>query len=134
MNKTFEECAEDKPQTIYFDRTFNDVRLIVMRGPGCVNGYVGVKENHPYFGKSYDDTNIDCHGGLTYANMGDDKYGWPSDYYWFGWDYAHLGDKTFYDLNDRWGLSGEHGWTPAEVLAEGLDVVEQFEAIQNEVK
>ena len=33
MNKTFEECAEDKPQTIYFDRTFNDVRLIVMRGP-----------------------------------------------------------------------------------------------------
>lgn len=134
MNKTFEECAEDKPQTIYFDKTFNKIRLIVMRGPVCVNGYAGVKESHPYFGKSYEKVNIDCHGGLTYSHMGDDQYGLSSDYYWFGWDYAHYRDKTFYDLKEHRVLSGEHGWTPSEILAEGLEVIEQFETIQNEVK
>lgn len=35
---------------------------------GYANGYVAVSENHPLYGKDYDDLNgIWIHGGLTYS-------------------------------------------------------------------
>jgi len=72
---------------------------IIHRGPGghwC--GYVGVEENHPYYGK--DDGDIDdrpeVHGGVTYADWDspgcvasdDGKKRW-----WFGFDCAHCEDR-----------------------------------------
>ena len=44
-------------------------------------GYVTVPKTHPAYGEDYDDLDIECHGGLTYANKGK-----------FGFDCAHLGD------------------------------------------
>lgn len=69
-----------------------------MRG-GSWCGYVGVSEGHPAFGKPYDDTNIDVHGGLTYSDFCDGAEGEgichlpapgePDRVWWLGFDCAH---------------------------------------------
>lgn len=44
--------------------------------------YIELPQNHPYYGRDYNDVPINCHGGLTYSGPlnGDGKY-------WIGWDY-----------------------------------------------
>jgi hypothetical protein len=65
-------------------------------------GYVGVDDNHPYYGKPYQDVDdkLEVHGGLTYANRCNGYIchvpaaGMPADVWWFGFDAAHAGDLT----------------------------------------
>ena len=72
---------------------------------GQFNGYVGVSESHPYFGKGYDDVDIEIHGGLTYAR---EEYIDETRYWVFGWDTSHYGDtpeiwtrKSCLEENDK---------------------------------
>ncbi len=77
-----------------------------MRVPhhGALCGYVGVGEDHPYFGKSYedDDFDLDVHGGVTFADACDEggrichlaRTGEPDKIWWFGFDCAHYQDLT----------------------------------------
>lgn len=72
---------------------------LLLRGPmGAWCGYVGVGPDHPFHGKSYDDIDVDVHGGLTYADKCGGsichvpKPGMPADVWWFGFDTAHSGD------------------------------------------
>lgn len=67
-------------------------------------GYVAVQENHPLFGKHYENININVHGGLTYSDEGNeeiykDKFFYKPKYdkksnklWWFGFDCAHAYD------------------------------------------
>lgn len=55
---------------------------------GYYCGYVGVSQFHPFYGKHYDELDIDVHGGLSYSGMM--KF---SEYWLFGFDCAHLGDE-----------------------------------------
>ncbi|UIU47031.1 hypothetical protein [Microcystis phage MinS1] len=48
---------------------------------GAINGYVRVPDDHPWAGKGYDDIDVDCPGGLTYARGG-----------WIGFDTLHQDD------------------------------------------
>ena len=51
-------------------------------------GYVGIPNNHPLWGKNYNDVDVQVHGGLTFSEADDDdKLTW-----WFGFDCAHAGD------------------------------------------
>ena len=51
-------------------------------------GYVGIPNNHPSWGKNYNDVDVQVHGGLTFSEADDDdKLTW-----WFGFDCAHAGD------------------------------------------
>lgn len=52
---------------------------------GHLCGYVRIPTDHPYYQKKIDDLDIDCHGGLTYAECIDDEY-------WVGFDCGHSGD------------------------------------------
>lgn len=52
---------------------------------GYINGYVTIPKEHPYYEKHYDDMEIDCHGGLTFSEISDNKY-------MIGFDCAHSGD------------------------------------------
>jgi len=71
--------------------------LAVRQFHGAWCGYVGVTEEHPYFGKNYDDLQFEVHGGLTYAKEcsgvvchfsdNESKKRW-----WFGFDCAHAQD------------------------------------------
>lgn len=79
-----------------------------------------VPENHPFYGKNSSEIegDIEVHGGLTFSGKMKD-----SDDYWFGWDYAHVGDHTY--------ISGllfdtEKSWTTQEIADECFDVIKQF--------
>jgi hypothetical protein len=61
-------------------------------------GYVGVPREHPAYGKSYNDVDVEVHGGLNYAHecAGEICHvpapGMPDDVWWLGFDCAHAGD------------------------------------------
>lgn len=66
---------------------------IVVRGPmGSLNGYVGLPEGHPGYGKDGYGIDVDVHGGLTYAS----RYrpdGGPAEGKWYvGFDTSHCYD------------------------------------------
>lgn len=71
-------------------------------------GYVGVPEDHPWYGLDYDDERLRevfVHGGLTFSgkcNPEDQEFGichvpeegQPDHVWWFGFDCAHLDDRS----------------------------------------
>lgn len=67
---------------------------------GWGNGYVVVFNNHPMYGKGYDEVPVDVHGGLTFFGCANDfpelteefEGGWV-----FGFDTAHYNDDM-----ERW--------------------------------
>lgn len=72
------------------------VVIMTMMGHRC--GYVGVDKSHALYGVSYDKlyelgVYIEVHGGITYSDFSS-SYPVESDLYWFGFDCAHVGDKT----------------------------------------
>ena len=101
--KTFEELASDPEGTIYHDEIREGVRLLILRGPVSVNAYLGVPLDHPLAGFHYNDIPLDVHGGLTFSSKGATRKTttWPASWWWYGWDYGHAGDKSFYDLKSR---------------------------------
>ena len=74
----------------------------------------------------FEDT-IDCHGGVTWCDHY--VYGvdgtFDSSGYWFGWDYAHLGDFIY-------GLTSgpnDRKYTVKEIIEDIADVVDQLNTI-----
>lgn len=86
---------------------------------GHLCGYVAIPPGHPYHGKSYDDMDIEVHGGLTYGNKCQGKIchvpqpGESDDVFWIGFDMAHSDDlipgmwelrqpgECLYDINQK---------------------------------
>ena len=60
--------------------------LSLMDGVGWGNGYVSVPKDHPWYGKDYNDIEVEIHGGLTFSESINDEY-------WIGFDCAHYGDS-----------------------------------------
>jgi len=131
LKDSMKDCLDDAPGTIYADWEQDGYRCLIMRGPCSICGYIGMKEGHPAFGKDYNDIDVRCHGGLTFAH--DDKTGgdrWPSGWWWFGWDYAHYGDVPFYDLRDGRVYYDDQEWSPKDVCAEFPEIIEEFNKVQ----
>lgn len=122
--KSFSEIAADKSGTIYQDGYENGIRYLIVRGPVSLCAYVGVPLSHPLAGKSYDDIPLSVHGGLTYAGAGEGTYR-PAGYFWYGWDYSHAGDKSFYDLEYQ-PRSQSTEWTIEQVKSEIWDATYDF--------
>lgn len=104
-------------------------------------GYAGVPPGHPFYGKHYDDVDVDVHvhGGITYARScsGDLCHepapGEPDDVWWFGFDCSHAFDLTpgimaRLQASSLWPLGErvEHYWTLNEVRAETNRLAEQL--------
>lgn len=120
---TFEEAAAHKEYTVYADYFDEGLRVVIMRGPASVNCYLGVPMAHPLAGKPYDDIPIECHGGLTYAAPGNDKIGLDPAFYWYGYDYSHCDDLSFYELKtgtnrERYLIRTGKAWTPEMVRSD----------------
>jgi hypothetical protein len=81
-------------------------------------GYVTIPKSNIAFGKGYDELPIDVHGGLTF----DDIDSTTPNEQTFGFDCAHLGDKT---LSYSFEENG-HFWTLEETVAETNRMAEQF--------
>lgn len=90
--------------------------IFVRRSHRC--GYVGIPKGHVAYDKDYDDLPIEVHGGLTYGQIGEDGLNW------FGFDCAHLGDKTKDDFPSL--EENEHFWTLEEVVKETEQMAQQF--------
>ncbi len=100
-----------KVGTIVRDWYDKGVRILIMRGPAAWCVYLGIPEDHPLAGFAYDDLPIDCHGGLTFSAQGGGTYNdnnkkpiphpWPKDFWWYGYDYAHFGDKMAFEYPDE---------------------------------
>lgn len=110
---------------IVYDVFDEGLRFIIVRGPASFCAYVGIPKDHPLAGFSYDDLiGISAHGGLTYAGKG--VKGSPDGYYWYGWDYAHLGDVTVCDHTYQSLSVGEHDWTIEEIVKDSQDTLSDF--------
>lgn len=96
---------QNEPDKIQWEDEATRLPCLIVRGPsGALCGYVGVTEGHPFFGKNYNDVEIEVHGGLTFSDYcrPSEKEGGichipdqgePDRVYWFGFDCAHLYDK-----------------------------------------
>ncbi len=78
---------------------FPCVVLFMPMGYRC--GYVGVPQTHPAYQRGYHELNIDCHGGLTYAedhlcNQHD------TETWWLGFDCNHYGDARDIEATKRY--------------------------------
>lgn len=91
---------------------------------GWGNGYAIIPPGHPAHGKSYDDINVDVHGGLTFAESTEDEWhhlpeGTPKDHWVVGFNTAHYGDTI-------------EKWPKERVEAETRRLVEQLETMVTE--
>lgn len=135
-NKTWEELVKDhesivgKPKSIIYRDWFDEgVRCLIMSGGASLCAYIGVPINHPLAGFDYDNLAIDCHGGLTFSGEGDGKI-WPQGYWWYGWDYAHSGDYSFYNdspyLKGKYDHSDEKKWLVEDVAKDMWSAIYDF--------
>lgn len=124
---TWDELANMEGTSILRDWFDDGVRCLIMRGPAALCVYLGVSSSHPLAGHEYDDLPINCHGGLTFAGEGDDTYR-PSGFYWYGWDYGHAGDRSFYDLKlpEALRMRDEKEWLVADVESDMWEAVWNF--------
>lgn len=121
---TFEQVKKDKLSTVYYDWFDEGVRCLIVRGPASLCAYFGIPIDHPLANKPYDDLPLDVHGGLTFSGEGEDKFR-PKDFWWYGWDYGHTGDKSTYD---SLVLDGKE-WTPEEVKGEVENALWDFKKL-----
>lgn len=103
-------------------------------------GYVAVSPTHPAFEKSYQDIEVDVHGGLTYSDHCRDeichvpKPGEPDNVWWFGFDCAHGGDwiPSFnkYEFQMSWEKYRDISYVKSEIedLAKQLKAMEGIHA------
>ena len=62
---------------------------------GWGNGYIVLPKEHPWFGKDYNEIEVDVHGGLTFAEFGKNLQSWSElktddyDKYVIGFDTGH---------------------------------------------
>ncbi len=138
-----------KVGTIVADWFDEGVRAIIMRGPASFCVYLGIAENHPLAGFSYDDVPVEAHGGLTFSAKGGEKYKkghhkkgeftpWPIGFWWYGYDYAHLGDKTDFDYPPKVQKEmdkfkdnhlDEHNWTIGEIKKDSWSAIYSFKKL-----
>lgn len=133
IDMTWEELRDLEPGTILHDEYRDGVRFIIMRGPSALCAYVGCPINHPLAGHSYENLNLSCHWGLTFADQGkvisteEGKLlaGWPKGFYWYGWDYGHCDDATFRELR---GVSGKK-WLVKDVIDDAWSAIYDFKKL-----
>ena len=131
VDKTFGEVAEDESGTIYLDEFEDGVRSLIMRGPCALCAYMGVPFDHPLAGFEYDILPIECHGGFTFAGEGTEENKWPEGFYWYGWDYGHCDDKSFYEIVNATGDRDRKAWTPKLVLNDSWSARYEFKKLMS---
>ena len=131
FGKSFADLAADPKGTVYVDKTFckGKVRVLVLRGPFSLCAYIGIPEDHPFAGKDYDSVNLPVHGGLTFGAKG--GFGcYPAGWWWYGWDYGHWYDRSFYHLKHPIDIP-QTEWTVPMVAVEVADVLPAFARLAN---
>lgn len=139
MNRRISDALTEqwKNEPDYVDATIGDYHLIVLRsGMGNLNGYVGVKRNHPYFAldqHSKKVTNLECHGGITFADKGSimcHMYGFKKNLWYFGFDTCHVGDYVpflFSNVMENVDIDNFQDEKAKEIIRNMQDLRNKFE-------
>lgn len=124
--RDFVEYGDSKIVDEWFD---GGVRVAIMSCRGShFTAYFGIPKEHPLAKiQSYDDLPLDVHGGLTFSGSGRLL---SDDFYWYGWDYAHVGDKTYHESVYK-STRDEHDWTIDEVKKEAESALYDFKKLVN---
>lgn len=118
---SFEQLAELPENTIlltWYDGIF---KCVIIRSTYSLCAYVGVPIRHDFNKIENVRDYIECHWGITFL---DETNVLGTGYMWYGWDYGHGGDCTFYSLKNEYGFPpiGKK-WVVNEVEAETKEVV-----------
>jgi len=122
-DKTWEELKNDEVGTVYLDKPKGKLRFLIVRGPGSLCAYIGIPLKHPLAKQNYNDLPIDCHGGLTFGGKGEGGNYRPEGYWWYGWDYAHYRDASFFYFTEG------HEWLVKEVEEDSWEAIDDFEKL-----
>mgnify|MGYP000897041619 CR=1 FL=1 len=122
----YEEIKKLETVTILKDWMDENVRVIIVRGPVSVVVYLGIPIDHTFVRKDYNNIELDCHGGLTFSNEGD-GINRPEGLWWYGWDYAHAGDKAFYEESFR--ISNRIEWNDEMVAEDIVPAIQEFKKL-----
>lgn len=125
---SWDEISNIAAGTILEDGYENDLRYLIVRGPSSLCAYIGIPKDHPLANFDYDGIPIECHGGLTFGEMGDGDMR-PDNYFWYGWDYAHYGDFSFYDTRCGYVKDGKK-WLLEDVRKEIWSVTYEFNKLR----
>jgi hypothetical protein len=94
ISSQLSEQWHDEPD--FVELRMEGYHLIVLRSfMKNLNGYVGIKRDHPYYGLSTSSKqleNIRVHGGVTFADKGIHLNGAKKGYWYIGFDTAHAWD------------------------------------------
>lgn len=128
VSVTWEQlCAMEEGATLC-DWTEDGVRCLIKRGPASICAYLGIPIGHPMAGHDYESIPISVHGGLTFAKEGDGKY-FPNGFYFYGWDYSHCGDYSFYYNNISTIRNEDKKWLLGEVQQQVKNAVYDFKKL-----
>lgn len=144
-------CLPVKPYKVEREWKAFGLSCAVVQGREAGNrcGYVRVPPGHPYYGKDYDNVDVDVHGGLTFAELEPCTEHEDGQGYWFGFDCAHFGDASYdrsmkledcvtdagrrrieieIEMKEKLGHDddGDHFWLQREVEAETERLAEQL--------
>lgn len=129
----YNDCNNHKLNFIYADWETPPYRFLIVRGPCCINAYVGVKEGHPWFKERYPIEGFpEVHGGLTFSGYLNYEIEPEQKWWWLGWDHGHFGDKLLLPVSLEsheveyllgWEFKGQnpyngHWWSPQEIYEE----------------
>jgi len=130
------EWENELPHFEWFDK---DMHCIIHRNPRMknLNGYVGVKPNHPLHRVSHIDDysktdSLQCHGGITYSEEGPHIEGMLKGYWYFGFDTAHSFDYVPGLIEIANKVSERFPMIPLPI--EDEKVYRNFEYVMDEVK
>lgn len=95
--------------------------------------YIALKKGQPFYNALYEDVDIHCHGGCTFAEWGY-KNLFDETYKVIGWDYGHFNDflgiyneGTFLNESTRTSLNeSTKKWTTEEMIQECEHVIDQL--------
>jgi hypothetical protein len=117
------------PKTLYKDEHKGiDILVLSMGSHPCA--YIGVDKDSEFVksikDKDYDDIELSdyVHGGITYAGVGEGEVR-PSNKFWIGWDYAHMGDYFHIGIKCPKGMKG-HKWTTQEMIDDAKEAIERM--------
>ncbi len=100
------------------------LNCFIFKGEWGLFAYIGVDSNCKLAEKEYDTLNFDVNGGLTFAGRRENR----PDYFYYGWDYCHIWDKSFNDeLNDHYAF-------PTNPLAIKVEIEKAIEDVKCWIK
>lgn len=114
------EYGERRIIDVLLKGAYKDYEFVILNLGTHPTAYVRIPKNNKYYEKGYDDIEVECHGGLTFARQ--DFHFNPivvKDSWWIGWDYAHYDDYSDYTTYGK-------KWTTEEIFKEVVNVINEL--------